>query len=210
MSGLVRERLRTLLQQPANDEEGAGYARPFGPAGKVLVICDVENIWISARKMGQAICFSAFHEHLACELGATHLHAACTHDPKGCLPVPELETSPWQLHTREVSWVQRDGQWVRQANSDTVFAALAGSLAAQLQPDGLLLLTGDGGLACDTAKVIRAVSSNPPRIIAMGVAGSVSRRLTEGQSPDLGFGGYLATEAFASCSSTCCEKRKAG
>lgn len=210
MSALASERLRGLSQRPANDDEGVGHARPFGPAGKVLVVCDVENIWISAKNMKQAICFSAFHEHLARELGATHLHAVCTHDPRGCLPVAQVEASPWQLHSREVSWVQRDGEWVRQANSDTLFAALAGSLTAQLQPDGLVLLTGDGGLACDTAKVIRGVSPNPPKIIAMGIAGSVSRRLTAGQSPDVQFGGYLATDDFASCSNSCCEKRMAG
>lgn len=212
MSGLVQKKamLELVRNRAANDAgEGAGHARPFGPRGKVLVICDVENIWISAKKVGQKICFTGFFKHLERELGATHLHAVCTQDPEGRLPVPKIKASPWHLHTREVSWAQRDGEWVRQANSDTLFAALAGSLSAQLQPNGLLLLTGDGGLACDTAKVIRATVPNPPKIIAMGIEGTVSRRLLDRCSSHVGFGGHLAIKDFSNCSSPCCAKRRA-
>ncbi|MEO0829906.1 MAG: hypothetical protein AAFY03_05545, partial [Pseudomonadota bacterium] len=160
---------RIERKKPEAKSEGASQAHPFGPNGKVLAICDVENIWISAKRSGLSICFTRFHDHLQRELGATHLHAVCTHDPNGCLPVPELKASPWDLHTREVSWIQRDGEWIRQANSDTLFAALAGSMVSQLAPEGLILLTGDGALACDTAKIIRTTLPNPPRILAMGI-----------------------------------------
>lgn len=194
---LKRPCLKLIERNRASSKgEGASFARPFGPDGRVLAICDVENIWISAKRTGHSICFTRFYKHLKRELGATHLHAVCTHDPNGCLPVTELEASPWDVHTREVSWIQRDGEWIRQANSDTLFAALAGSLAMQLRPRGLILLTGDGALACDTAKIIQSTLPEPSKIIALGVEGAVSSRLLGRAAPEIQFGGTLMVEEF--------------
>lgn len=187
---------RVERRKPETRREGASPARPFGPDGRVLAICDVENIWISARRRGLSICFTRFHDHLKRELGATHLHAVCTNAPNGCLPIAELKASPWDLHTREVSWIRRDGKWIRQANSDTLFAALAGSMVSRLAPQGLILLTGDGALACDTARIIRTTAPAPPRIIAMGIEGTVSRRLLRQNPAEITFGGNLIASEF--------------
>jgi hypothetical protein len=201
MGGGVLSRLAGALRALLGGEGGAGAARAPSPAsgarqgkGRVLVVMDVENIWISARKLGVSVCFERLHGHLVRRHGATDLHAVCTHDPDGTLPVVALRASPWVTHTRDVTWVQRNGVWQKRANADTVFAAVAGTMAARLQPRRMLLLTGDGDLACETAEVVAAGLPRPPEVLALGVAGSVAKRISDG-TPHLRFAGHLDLRA---------------
>lgn len=185
-SGLFGKGGADTARTPANDPASGQVSPP-----RVLVVCDVENIWISARNRGVNVCFRRLHEHLVREYNATDLHAVCSIGSGGTLPLDALRASPWEVHTRDVTWVWRDGVRQKRANADTVFAALAGSLAARLRPAGLVLLTGDGDLACDTASVIAGSSEDAPAMVALGVPGSMARRLLDGSSPDLLGGGAL-------------------
>ncbi len=202
MGGGAMGRLAGALRALLAGVGGAGAARApssadRAPGGKgpVLVVLDAENIWISARKLGVSICVARLHAYLVRRYGATDLHAVCSDDADGALPVAALRASPWVTHTRDVTWAQRNGVWQKRANADTVFAAVAGSMAARLQPRRMLLLTGDGDLACETAAVV-ATMERPPRMAAMGVTGSVARRITAG-THHLTFAGYLDLKAVA-------------
>ncbi len=139
----------------------------------VLAIFDVENLTISARKMGYELDYTALARCLSAEVRAVQLHAALSVEPGDTLDSDHMIQSGFTVHTRVIERL-RDGS--KAANSDNIFAFQAGLLASRARADVVILGSGDGQLVCDLANAIRALPTQRA-VWTLSIPGATSARL---------------------------------
>jgi hypothetical protein len=118
----------------------------------VLVIADVENLTISARKLGYELNYTALARRLSATAGTIQLHAALSVEPGDTTDTAHMTQAGFTVHTR---LIERLSDGSKAANSDNVFAFQAGLLVSRARADVVMLASGDGQLACDLANSIR-------------------------------------------------------
>jgi len=147
----------------------------------MLVIQDSENIAKTTGKMqlrlDQELLASAIHNRckesrfLAFASGEEQNH------PIGG-PYPE----PWELKFNQIEIVPKMGELQRRGNSDNLILFTVGNMIRQSNVDTILLLTGDGDLACDLSWFVKQACPKPISVLALSVPSSTSHRLTSRRS----------------------------
>jgi hypothetical protein len=138
-----------------------------------LAIFDVENLTISARKLGFELDYPALARRMAISSRAVQLHAALSVEPGDTVDSAHMLESGFTVHTRVIERL-RDGS--KAANSDNVFAFQAGLLVSRSRADVVILGSGDGQLICDLANSIRNLPT-PRSVWTLSIPGATSTRL---------------------------------
>jgi hypothetical protein len=146
---------------------------------RVLAIIDVENLTISARKLGHELDYSAVARRLKSAARAVQLHAALSIERGDTTDIDHVRGSGFIVHTRFIERL-RDGS--KAANSDNVFAFQAGLLVSRASADAVILGSGDGQLVCDLAESIRALPAHRS-VWTLSVPGATSFRLDCRRNP---------------------------
>ncbi len=143
----------------------------------VLVIADIENWAYSARNLGLEINFAALAHLLTTKFKRASLHAFFSANDGDNVVAGRLAELGWEPHPRAI--IERPAQFgsARSANADLAIAFGAAKLLGHKRVDAVLLGTGDGVLALDCARAIRANFKRCSVIGTVSLAGSTSRLL---------------------------------
>ncbi len=146
--------------------------RPLRPVGtatgpmthlankKLLVVADVENLSLSAEDKGLVLVYSALAHKLSTVCKNPRLAAFATIEDRHRVFAEQMEESGWELHARPVEYVPdrtRNGRWAPTRNSDAVMLMTTGHLLSEIQPDVLVIGSGDGGLIIEMARTARRI-----------------------------------------------------
>jgi hypothetical protein len=141
----------------------------------VLVIADIENWVYGARDLDREIDFAALARLLKAKLRRASLHAFFSAPHGDSVVTDRLTDLGWTAHQRAI--INRPARVGanRCANADLAIAFGTAKLLGHQRADGVLLGTGDGFLALDCARAVRANFKRCSLIGTMSLAGSTSR-----------------------------------
>jgi len=140
----------------------------------VLIVADIENWAYGARDLMLQIDFAALAYLLKTAIKRPHLHAFFSADENDYVIADRLIACGWTPHPRAI--IERPAQIgrTRSANADLAIAFGAAKLLGHQRAGGILLGTGDGVLALDCARAIRANFKKCKFIGTLSLAGSTS------------------------------------
>ena len=150
---------------------------------RVVVIADIENLSYSAKRLnsGYQISYKMLATLLKVTARSCMLHAFFSAFP-GDRRREYFQARGWTSHVRPIECVADGRGGVKKfANADIAFAVGVGLLARN-GFDAVVLATGDGELAHDTACAINALPKRR-EIFTLSLAGSTSRRLDARRNP---------------------------
>lgn len=127
---------------------------------KLLVVADVENLSLSAEENGLVLVYSALAHRLSAVCKSAHLVAFATIEDRHRVFAAQLAESGWELHARPIEYVPdrtKNGHWAPVRNSDAVMLMTTGHLLSEVQPDVLVIGSGDGGLIIEMARTARRI-----------------------------------------------------
>jgi len=143
----------------------------------VLVVADIENWAYGARDLGFEIDFAALGRLIKAKFKRASLHAFFSAAYGDDIIANRLAEFGWAPHPRAI--IERPAQFgiARSANADLAIAFGAAKLLGHQRADAVLLGTGDGVLALDCARAIRANFKKCGTVGTVSLAGSTSRLL---------------------------------
>ncbi len=180
---ILRHRATKPLSLTRPDHRRASIAPITGPFDRlgrsenILVIADIENWAYSARNLGYEIDFAALSDLLKAKFKRVSLHAFFSAAEGDNVVSVRLTQLGWEPHARAI--IKRSHQFgpTQSANADLAIAFGAAKLLGHKRADAVLLGTGDGVLALDCARAIRANFKKCDAVGTMSLAGSTSRLL---------------------------------
>lgn len=144
---------------------------------KVLAILDLENLSISAKKLGYRLNFRRLHDALFYHAMDLDAHAIFSRESGDERLVYALSRCGYEPHPRDIVHFP-GGNRPCLANSDSRMLFETGRLTANHVADTLLLGTGDGELGDEIAQGVRSNFGLRWSVVTLSLAGSTSRRLS--------------------------------
>lgn len=163
--------------------ESTGPLEWLGDCQSVLVIADIENLAYSARDLQVCIDFAALAGLFRKGHQAARLHAYFSAHINDDKAAAALAAMGWDPHTRSI--IEQGPGKRCSANADLAFAFGAAVELGRQSVDACVLATGDGVLALDTARAIRACFPSCKLITTMSLAGATSRLLDARTVPEI-------------------------
>ena len=146
--------------------------------GHALVIVDVENLRYGLCKAGFKLDFKAFGDRLARSVGRVSAHAYSTAPESNCSRLAGyFHYAGYAAHIQAIETVQTFHGPRTLANSDNQILLGLAENVARLQPDVLVLVTGDGDLGCAVSKYLAEYSDRAPSLHIASVRETTSKRL---------------------------------
>lgn len=143
-----------------------------------LVIVDVENIRYGLCRAGLKLDFNAFGDWLAKSVGQMTAHAYSTAPASACSRLAGyFYHAGFTPHIQAIETVQTFHGLKIQANSDNQILLGLAENVARLQPDVVVLVTGDGDLGCAVSKYLAAHPGHAPSLHIASVRETTSKRL---------------------------------
>ncbi|MDB5970967.1 MAG: hypothetical protein JWQ90_3417 [Hydrocarboniphaga sp.] len=149
------------------------------PNKRALILLDVANLHCGAKTAGYELSFGTLASLLKAKLGSADLHAFFARKPNDSGRGDELEGHGYHTHAREVEYVKTVRGMERKSNCDNDLLFVAGVLLATMSYDLVVAGTGDGDLALDLARGVRAFRDNI-EIVSLGFAHNSAWRLHTG------------------------------
>ena len=166
--------------------------------GKVLLLADAENISYTLRNQGFDCDFGALRQRVSASTAQLHAHAFATvkGDDAHRYAHDYFAREQWVPHINAATTVHtHDGTRLR-ANSDNEILMCAGELISRIQPDTLVIATGDGDLGCDIAQYFHR--RKPSRaVVVCAVQNSTSHRLLATHNPQVKANVWLGWDCIA-------------
>ena len=89
----------------------------------------------------------------------------------------------WLVHQQQIETIPTHRGAIRTTNADNLFFFLAGMLVSRSAADVIILGTGDGRLAYDTARFIRDELKQARQVVTLSLCGSTSQFLRADDNP---------------------------
>jgi len=174
---LLRPSSRHSVWTGANVEARTGpFERLRGRS--VLVALDLENIDRSAANIGRVVDYVRLARALREGIGRnTHLIAIFSRDDNETTAEHFLWEAGWMTYTRPIDVVRNKFGIVKHGNADVAFATVVGAAVTSLEADACVLGTGDGQLAIDVARCVKAIAPSCKTSATLSLPGSTSQRL---------------------------------
>lgn len=153
---------------------------------RVLLIGDAENLSYGLRKEGFDLDFARLRELVAACSGTIHPHAFATVSGAAAQRYAQdyFTRIGWEHRVECAHTVRTCRGTERRANSDPCILLGCGELATRLQPDAVVLATGDGDLGCDMARYLKRRPGST-RVLVCSIAMATSHRLLAANNPDI-------------------------
>ncbi len=188
------------VRQSCSRLPGTPDITDFSPQirGKVLLLADAENISYTLRNEGFDCNFGVLRQRVSQRVGALHAHAFATVKGESACQYAQdyFAREQWTPHINTATTVQtQDGTRLR-ANSDNEILMCAGELISRIQPDTLVIATGDGDLGCDIAQYFQRRNQRA-QVLVCSVKSSTSHRLLATNNPKVKANVWLGWDCIA-------------
>jgi hypothetical protein len=151
----------------------------------LLVVADIENVTISARRAGCRIDFKALADRLASVATLIELRAVFSSNAGDTRLADALTAAGWTPYSRPIEHVATPHGIEKTANADNLFAFHAGQLTA-LFPGDVLCVTGDGALGLDCGlSIAQTAGDRARRVSFLAFPGTLSARLRDPQNQNI-------------------------
>jgi hypothetical protein len=185
MNHISSSTIRTLCQPQGPGPQQGGYppllVQDSGPldsvrGARVLALFDMENLAISASRLGYRFDYTSAAKLLRSVARTCHLHAFFSRTPGDETDADLLRSAGYTPHPRDIETVISWSGMKREANADNYIAYFTGLLCSRVSVDIVLLGSGDGNLVCDLARAITELPT-ARKVVTFSLPGSTSQRL---------------------------------
>lgn len=144
---------------------------------KVLLICDVENITISAIKNGYGINYKRLKNIIEYSAYSADFHAFFSREKGDDSMSIAFRDCNWIPHPRDIQYAKTINGPKAFANSDNLISFGLGRFLCEKEYDCVILASGDGALVCDLSILARQYAPTVSKVFSLSLAGSTSHRL---------------------------------
>lgn len=148
---------------------------------KVLLLADIENLFYSARDLGQKVSFRQLAILIRQNASAARLYAFYSRQVGDNRRDGYFQERGWKPIPNDIQVVQTHQGTKRRANSDNLILVYAGYLISRSQADVICIASGDGAMVSDLARVI-ATFPKSRTVVTLSLAGSTSYQLDARQN----------------------------
>ena len=156
-------------------------AAETGPLGELegshaIVICDVENLSLSASGLGCTVCYRTLAAKLKAASCRCSLHAFFSCTSRDRRRILHFLSSGWTPHPQRPETVRTWQGKRSRTNSDNAILFNAGVLLSGITFDTVIIASGDGDLVSDLARFVSELQI-PRQVFTLSLPGSTSARL---------------------------------
>ncbi len=193
----VRTRKNALSD---HGNQGLGIPALTGPLDvlngqRFLALCDEQNLYHGARKLGRWLCFRRLAGQLNRAWPSCGLRAFYARRHGDDWLGRRLIQCGWLPHPSDIEEVRTCRGYEVRRNCDNSLLLDAVELTRRYDPHIVVLATGDGDLGCDLAQRLRNTPSRP-RIVVLSLPRSTSQRLTARNNPNVAANIWLGADVL--------------